>query len=123
MQGEPEEIINNLARIFVWLRYSSARKLTWQRNYNTQPRILGEAQHRLTHAIAQVRRSSARSSLRWLGRLWSRKLQMSFPLLGKPGADHSKPVNLSLSQQLSVSLHRLDSQQRPELMAHVLAGS
>ena len=46
---------NNLARIFVWLRYSSARKLTWQRNYNTQPRILGEAQQRLTNQIAQVR--------------------------------------------------------------------
>ena len=47
-------MINNLARIFVWLRYSSARKLTWQRNYNTQPRILGEAQQRLTNQIAQV---------------------------------------------------------------------
>lgn len=44
----------NLAAIYVWLRYSSARKLTWQRNYNTQPRILGEAQRRLTEAIAQV---------------------------------------------------------------------
>ena len=43
-----------MARIFVWLRYSAARKLTWQRNYNTQPRILGEAQQRLTHAIAEV---------------------------------------------------------------------
>ncbi len=43
-----------MARIFVWLRYSSSRQLTWQRNYNTQPRILGEAQARLTNAIAQV---------------------------------------------------------------------
>lgn len=43
-----------MATIFVWLRYSSSRQLTWQRNYNTQPRILGEAQNRLTHAIAQV---------------------------------------------------------------------
>ena len=43
-----------MAKIFVWLRYSSSRQLTWQRNYNTQPRILGEAQARLTNAIAQV---------------------------------------------------------------------
>lgn len=46
-----------MARIFVWLRYSASRQLTWQRNYNTQPRILGEAQRRLTHAIADVRPS------------------------------------------------------------------
>jgi len=31
-----------------------ARQLTWQRNYNTQPRHLGDAQGRLTHAIAEV---------------------------------------------------------------------
>ena len=42
----------------MWLRYSSSRQLTWQRNYNTQPRILGEAQARLTNAIAQVLPSS-----------------------------------------------------------------
>jgi len=53
-QGEAEEVVNNLASIYVWLRYSSARKLTWQRNYNTQPRILGDAQKRLTNSIAQV---------------------------------------------------------------------
>ena len=47
-------MIENLAAVYVWLRYSSARKLTWQRNYNTQPRILGEAQRRLTEAIAKV---------------------------------------------------------------------
>ena len=40
--------------MFVWLRYSAARQLTWQRNYNTQPRILGEAQARLTATIAKV---------------------------------------------------------------------
>lgn len=43
-----------MAKIFVWLRYSSIRQLTWQRNYNTQPRILGAAQERLTHAIADA---------------------------------------------------------------------
>lgn len=43
-----------MAKIFVWLRYSAIRQLTWQRNYNTQPRILGAAQERLTHAIADA---------------------------------------------------------------------
>jgi hypothetical protein len=33
-----------LADLYVWLRYSSTRQLTWQRNYNTQPRILSAAQ-------------------------------------------------------------------------------
>lgn len=44
-----------ICKLFVWLRYSASRQLTWQRNYNTQPRILGDAQARLTHAIADVR--------------------------------------------------------------------
>ena len=54
VQGQFEDAADAAARLFVWLRYSSARKLTWQRNYNTQPRILGEAQARLTHAISEV---------------------------------------------------------------------
>ena len=43
-----------ICKLFVWLRYSASRQLTWQRNYNTQPRHLGDAQARLTHAIADV---------------------------------------------------------------------
>lgn len=49
---EPKE--KAMATIYVWLRYSATRQLTWQRNYNTQPRILGAAQERLTHKIAEV---------------------------------------------------------------------
>jgi hypothetical protein len=49
-----EESEDALCRVFVWLRYSASRHLTWQRNYNTQPRILGAAQERLTNAIAAV---------------------------------------------------------------------
>lgn len=41
-----------MSRIYVWLRYSATRHLTWQRNYNTQPRILSAAQERLTNTIA-----------------------------------------------------------------------
>ena len=54
MQGGAENVTAAMATVFVWLRYSSARHLTWQRNYNTQPRILGEAQARLTNKIAEV---------------------------------------------------------------------
>ena len=54
LQGSEENVEHAMAAIFVWLRYSSARHLTWQRNYNTQPRILGEAQAKLTHKIAEV---------------------------------------------------------------------
>ncbi len=35
---ESLDVADALSRIFVWLRYSSNRQLTWQRNYNTQPR-------------------------------------------------------------------------------------
>lgn len=35
---------DGMADIYVWLRYSATRQLTWQRNYNTQPRILSAAQ-------------------------------------------------------------------------------
>jgi hypothetical protein len=38
---EPEQA---LADVYVWLRYSATRQLTWQRNYNTQPRTLSAAQ-------------------------------------------------------------------------------
>ncbi len=54
MQGGAEDDADAMARIFVWLRYSASRQLTWQRNYNTQPRILGSSQERLTHKMAEV---------------------------------------------------------------------
>ncbi len=44
---------DGLALLFVWLRYSALRQLTWQRNYNTQPRELSHAQDRLTQKLAQ----------------------------------------------------------------------
>lgn len=48
LQGD---LTDHMAKIFVWLRYSANRQLTWQRNYNTQPRILSGAQKRLTGVI------------------------------------------------------------------------
>ncbi|MFO1487804.1 MAG: PEP/pyruvate-binding domain-containing protein [Verrucomicrobiota bacterium] len=40
--------------LFVWLRYSAIRQLTWQRNYNTKPRELSHAQDRLTFRLAAL---------------------------------------------------------------------
>jgi alpha-glucan, water dikinase len=42
-----------LALLYVWLRFSAIRQLTWQRNYNTKPRELAHAQDRLTNRLAE----------------------------------------------------------------------
>ncbi len=47
-----ENDVDALALIFVWMRFSAIRQLDWQRNYNTQPRELSHAQHRLTARLA-----------------------------------------------------------------------
>lgn len=52
--GNFGDLTDVMARIYVWLRYSATRQLTWQRNYNTQPRILSSAQDRLTSTIASA---------------------------------------------------------------------
>eukprot|EP01025_Chloroclados_australasicus_P029393 TRINITY_DN2937_c0_g1_i13.p1 TRINITY_DN2937_c0_g1~~TRINITY_DN2937_c0_g1_i13.p1 ORF type:complete len:933 (-),score=168.34 TRINITY_DN2937_c0_g1_i13:30-2582(-) len=54
-----------MATIYVWLRYSSTRHLTWQRNYNTQPRILSAAQQRLTHALARAHGALTGQAQEW----------------------------------------------------------
>ncbi|MBI3849107.1 MAG: hypothetical protein HY298_02275 [Verrucomicrobia bacterium] len=45
---------DGLALLFVWLRFSATRQLTWQRNYNTKPRELSHAQERLTQKLADM---------------------------------------------------------------------
>ena len=40
------------AWIYVWMRFSATRQLTWQRNYNTRPSELAWAQKQLTFALA-----------------------------------------------------------------------
>jgi alpha-glucan,water dikinase len=49
-EGNPDA----LALLFVWLRYSALRQLTWQRNYNTKPRELSHAEDRLTQKLAAL---------------------------------------------------------------------
>ena len=46
-----------LALLYVWLRFSAIRQLTWQRNYNTKPRELAHAQDRLTGRLADLYRT------------------------------------------------------------------
>ncbi len=54
------------ALLYIWLRFSAIRQLTWQRNYNTKPRELSHAQDRLTNKLAELYRSEphARSFIR-----------------------------------------------------------
>jgi alpha-glucan,water dikinase len=49
--------VNGLALLYVWLRFSAIRQLTWQRNYNTKPRELTHAQDRLTGKLAEIHRT------------------------------------------------------------------
>jgi alpha-glucan,water dikinase len=67
-----------LALLFAWLRYSAIRQLDWQRNYNTKPRELAQAQDRLTKKLAAVWRNQ-RDSRR---RLWPR---LMLTTLGRGG--------------------------------------
>ena len=50
-----------LALLYVWLRFSAMRQLTWQRNYNTKPRELAHSQDRLTQKLATMYRSEPNS--------------------------------------------------------------
>ena len=43
-----------LAILFVWLRFSAIRQLTWQRNFNTQPRELSYTMDRLTQRLSEI---------------------------------------------------------------------
>ena len=45
--------LENLLWVFVWLRYSFIRQLTWQKNYNTKPRELAHSMSRLTEFITR----------------------------------------------------------------------
>ena len=56
-----------LALLYVWLRFSALRQLTWQRHYNTKPRELAHAQDRLTQKLSELFRRE--SALRPLTRL------------------------------------------------------
>jgi alpha-glucan,water dikinase len=46
--------MDELALLYVWLRFSAVRQLDWQRNYNTKPRELSHAMDRLTRKLASL---------------------------------------------------------------------
>ena len=52
--------------LYVWLRYSAIRQLTWQRRYNTQPRILSGAQDNLTSRLASTYRETSGEAQQWV---------------------------------------------------------
>ena len=60
LSHEPKEI---LAWIFVWMRYSSIRKLAWQRKYNTQPREVAHSQKNLSLTLTNLIASASKDGL------------------------------------------------------------
>ena len=52
--GQVQDDLEGLVLLFVWLRFSAIRQLTWQRNYNTKPRELAHAQDRLADRLARL---------------------------------------------------------------------
>ena len=52
-----------LGWIFVWMRYSSMRKLTWQRKFNTRPSELASSQQNLTYTITNILKSASSEGL------------------------------------------------------------
>jgi alpha-glucan,water dikinase len=48
--------VEGQALVYVYLRFSAIRQLTWQRRYNTKPRELAHAQERLTHKLSEIYR-------------------------------------------------------------------
>eukprot|EP00873_Tetraselmis_striata_P000762 jgi/Tetstr1/421026/TSEL_012071.t1 len=64
--GEKVDPADAAAHIYVCLRYSSNRHITWQRNYNTQPRILSAAQDRLTGTIAKAHANTTGETQEWV---------------------------------------------------------
>jgi len=60
------DVADATAHLYVLLRYSANRHITWQRNYNTQPRILSAAQDRLTRTIAEAHGRTSGEAQEWV---------------------------------------------------------
>lgn len=50
--------MQGLSYIYVWMRYSALRKLTWQRKFNTRPSELAASNQTLTFTITNLLKSS-----------------------------------------------------------------
>ena len=75
----------NYQWILVYIRYSYARLLTWQRNTNTPPRVLSGALSRLTHHLSGlfINAYKSESSYRNLSQSPTMMLRMIISMLGK----------------------------------------
>ena len=82
--GGEDSVAKGFSTLFIWLRYSSMRQLTWQRNYNTQPRILASAQERLTLQLTQAFRETKDHGS---AKQWAR---MCMACVGKGGSNGQK---------------------------------
>jgi hypothetical protein len=56
--------MSGLVAVTVWLRFSSLRLLTWNRNYNVKPREISAALDRLGANLVQVRSADCVESAR-----------------------------------------------------------
>eukprot|EP00192_Tetraselmis_astigmatica_P006552 CAMPEP_0117678226 /NCGR_PEP_ID=MMETSP0804-20121206/17184_1 /TAXON_ID=1074897 /ORGANISM="Tetraselmis astigmatica, Strain CCMP880" /LENGTH=797 /DNA_ID=CAMNT_0005487599 /DNA_START=119 /DNA_END=2509 /DNA_ORIENTATION=- len=50
---ESQDVVGGLPALVCWLRFSAARHLTWNRNYNIKPREISAAQDLLTKRISE----------------------------------------------------------------------
>jgi hypothetical protein len=66
VQGVHEDVPRAAAAVYVWLRYSATRALTWQRSYNTQPRQLSSAQSHLVSTIAYLHGQTSGETQEWV---------------------------------------------------------
>lgn len=66
MQGAHKDHARAAASVYVWLRYSATRALTWQRSYNTQPRQLSSAQSHLVNTIAHAHGNTNGETQEWV---------------------------------------------------------
>ena len=65
-----------LGTIALWLRFSAARLLTWNRNYNVKPREVSAAQDRVTLALTHI----------WLAHPWARRItEIALGAVGRGG--------------------------------------
>ena len=51
---DASKAVVRIAKVFVWLRFSQLRQLTWQREYNVKPKELSLSQGKLTYKIAEL---------------------------------------------------------------------
>ena len=97
--------------IFVWQRFSFQQLLTWERNINTQPRMLAATINQLTQRLAELWKStpSCRLWIRWtlatMGRGGSAGQKIRDEILVIMHAHHIKEIHGTYYEQWHQKLH------------------